>query len=84
MNEREEAIIAAAETLADKWDDHMLAADIGPKLTCGEVAPLIDLLMELGRDHAAEFWARCHGAGDDDPFDAHHDTYLTLTEESRA
>lgn len=81
MNEREEAIIAAAEALADKWDEHMLAADIGPKLTCSEVAPLVDLLRALGREHAADSWVRCHGVGDDDEHDEHHDIYLSLTKE---
>lgn len=76
-----QAVIGAAEALADKWDDHMLAADIGPKLTCGEVAPLVDLLVALGRDHAAESWVRCHAAGDDDEYDDHHDIYLSATQE---
>lgn len=84
MNEREEAIIAAAEALADRWHDLHLSNDVGPRFTCGELAPLIDLLSALGRDDVAESWIQGHGAADDDEYDEHHDIYLSLAEEDRA
>ena len=75
------AVVDAATALADRWYDRHLSDDVGPKFTCGEIAPLIDLLRALGRDDVAESWIEGHGAADDDEYDDHHDIYLSLTEE---
>lgn len=80
MND-DQTIRAAAAALADKWDDHMLADAVGPRLTCAEVAPLLDLLKALGKTHAAESWEQMHGQGDDDEYDEHHDIYKKMLEE---
>lgn len=79
-----EEVTAAALALADGWDDHMLADAVGPRLTCGEVAPLLDLLRVLGKTHAAESWEQMHGQGDDDEYDDHHNIYLSLDLVDRA
>lgn len=76
-----ESVVEAADELAARWEDGMLASDVGPKFTCDEIAPLLTLLRALGRDHAAEAWEQGHGEGDDDEFDEHHDIYKSITNE---
>jgi hypothetical protein len=57
----------AVETFLEVWTrDPSLAYDVGPRLACGEVDALAELLTELGRPDAAEAWIEGHAVEDDE------------------
>ena len=55
----------------DVFDDHMLAEDVGPRFTCGEVEALAGMLRTVGAEGAAAAWIEGHSWGDDDIDDLH-------------
>jgi len=55
----------------DVFDDQMLAGDVGPRFTCGEVEALAGMLRAAGAEGAAAAWIEGHSWGDDDIDDLH-------------
>lgn len=55
----------------DVFDDQMLAGDVGPRFTCGEVEALAGMLRAVGAEGAAAAWIEGHSWGDDDIDDLH-------------
>jgi len=55
----------------DAFDDQMLAGDVGPRLTCGEIEALAGMLRATGAEGAAAAWIERHSWGDDDIDDLH-------------
>ena len=50
----------------DVFDDQMIAGDVGPRFTCGEVEALAGMLRAVGAECAAAAWIEGHSWGDDD------------------
>lgn len=55
----------------DVFRDQMLAGDVGPRFTCGEVEALAGMLRAAGATAAAAAWIEGHSWGDDDIDDLH-------------
>ena len=55
----------------DAFDDQMLAGDVGPQFTCGEVEAVAGILRAAGATAAAAAWTEGHSWGDDDIDDLH-------------
>jgi len=53
------------------FNDQMLAGDVGPRFTCGEVEALAGMLRAVGAEGAAAAWIEGHSWGDDDIDDLH-------------
>jgi capsid portal protein len=62
MNRRREYLVIAAQGLADKFDDEMLALHISEHLSETELFPLMELLRAAGRHEAADTWERLNNA----------------------
>lgn len=55
----------------DAFDGQMLAGDVGPRFTCGEVEALAGMLRAVGAEGAAAAWIEKHSWGDGDIDDLH-------------
>lgn len=55
----------------DVFDDQMLAGDVGPRFTCGEIEVLAGMLRAVRAEGAAVAWIEGHSGGDDDIDDLH-------------
>lgn len=66
-----QTITEAAEAWATRWADDMLAANVGPTLTCEEADAVAGLLRATGRTAEAEDFLNQHGANDEQ-LDAHY------------
>ncbi len=56
-----------AKNLAERFNAPMIAAHIGPALTCGEVNTLADFLESQGHDDGARQWLAAHDQDCDEP-----------------
>ncbi|WP_208858831.1 hypothetical protein [Cryobacterium zongtaii] len=50
----------------DVFEEADLARDLGPRLTCGEVEALSNLLRAVGATAAADYWIEAHAATDEE------------------
>ncbi|MFJ9900226.1 hypothetical protein ACIQPR_43550 [Streptomyces sp. NPDC091280] len=74
LNRRRELMVAAAENLAERLDDPLLAGDISNHFRVMELSPLVELLRMTGRHGAAQLWADANDdwadfMSDDEPQD---------------
>lgn len=65
------AVTLAAEQLAERFSDDMLAAEIAGQLNCSEADAIVDLLTATGAARAANLWSAAHAAHDQEE-DAHY------------
>jgi hypothetical protein len=56
----------------DVFEEADLARDIGPRLTCGEVEALSNMLRAVGATAAADYWTEAHTNADDEDDKARH------------
>ena len=56
----------AVVAFTDVFEEADLAQDIGPRLTCGEVEALSEMLRAVGATAAADYWIEAHAATDDE------------------
>lgn len=58
------AVVLAAEQLAERFSEDLLAAEIAGQLNCPEADALVDLLTATGAARAAHLWSTAHAAHD--------------------
>lgn len=63
-------VVLAAEQLAERFSEDLLAAEIAGQLNCPEADALVDLLAATGAARAAHLWSAAHAAHDQEE-DAH-------------
>jgi hypothetical protein len=56
----------AVVAFVDVFEEADLARDIGPRLTCGEVEALSNLLRAVGATTAADYWIEVHADTDNE------------------
>lgn len=56
----------AVIAFTDVFEEADLARDIGPRLTCGEVEALSEMLRAVGATAAADYWIEAHATADDE------------------
>jgi len=79
----EALIVAAAYEFVKAMNEPWLAADIGPKMACSEIEPMLRLMAVID-DDVRRLWLDGHATGDDDQGDRHHDLYIKYVDQGES